>query len=140
MRPKWVNPCGGVLEDVSIDPDAPPLTDAEIAANTILEVDLALNQIRSFKDDFVSAIISSSQFSFPCIFGMCAATVCVSDISWDRVGSENSLGGRAMIERNTTTLYLYRQVLIGGKTRIFSPEKERDVHPIPRRMATAAGM
>ncbi|KAI9563563.1 hypothetical protein GHT06_011027 [Daphnia sinensis] len=56
VRPKWVNPCGGILDDSGIDPDAPPLEDSEIAANAILDVDIALNQIESFKDDFVRSL------------------------------------------------------------------------------------
>ena len=53
VRPKWVNPCGGILDETAIDPDAPPLDDSEIAANAILDVEIALNQIRLFKNDFV---------------------------------------------------------------------------------------
>lgn len=56
VRPKWVNPCGGILDDSGIDPDAPPLEDSEIAANAILDVDIALNQMESFKNDFVSLL------------------------------------------------------------------------------------
>lgn len=54
VRPKWVNPCGGILDDSGVDPDAPPLEDSEIAANAVLDVDIALSQIESFKDEFVS--------------------------------------------------------------------------------------
>lgn len=53
-RPKWVNPCGGILEDIVVDPDAPPMDDSEIAANAVLDVDIALNQIQPFKNIFVS--------------------------------------------------------------------------------------
>ena len=56
VRPKWVNPCGGILDDSGVDPDAPLLEDSEIAANAILDVDIALSQIESFKDDFVSCV------------------------------------------------------------------------------------
>ena len=52
--PKWVNPCGGILDDTAVDPDAPPLEDSEIAANAILDVEIALNQIELFKNNFVS--------------------------------------------------------------------------------------
>ncbi len=56
VRPKWVNPCGGILDDSGVDPDAPPLEDSEIAANAVLDVDIALSQIESFKDEFVSGL------------------------------------------------------------------------------------
>lgn len=44
------------MDDSGVDPDAPLLEDSEIAANAILDVDIALSQIESFKDDFVSCI------------------------------------------------------------------------------------
>ncbi|XP_046641036.1 uncharacterized protein LOC124326325 isoform X1 [Daphnia pulicaria] len=56
VRPKWVNPCGGILDDSGVDPDAPPLEDSEIAANAVLDVDIALSQIESFKDEFVRSL------------------------------------------------------------------------------------
>lgn len=46
------------MDDSGVDPDAPLLEDSEIAANAILDVDIALSQIESFKDDFVSYYIS----------------------------------------------------------------------------------
>nr|CAH0107753.1 unnamed protein product [Daphnia galeata] len=60
VRPKWVNPCGGILDDSGVDPDAPLLEDSEIAANAILDVDIALSQIESFKDDFVRSLFRMS--------------------------------------------------------------------------------
>ena len=57
MRPKWVNPCGGVLDEASADSAAtgPPLGDAEVAASAVLDIDLALHHMQLFKNEFVSA-------------------------------------------------------------------------------------
>lgn len=55
MRPKWVNPCGGVMDDAAIEAaSGPPLADAEVAASAILDVDIALHHVHLFKNDFVS--------------------------------------------------------------------------------------
>ena len=42
------------MDEESFDPDAPPMPDVEIASAAVLDVDIALNQIRTYNDDFVS--------------------------------------------------------------------------------------
>lgn len=132
VRPKWVNPCGGVLEDVSIDPDAPPLTDAEIAANTILEVDLALNQIRSFRDEFVSGKVSSSRSRVPMLARSECARQLTSLISWD--GDAEKSEGRKGHDRAKQDHFVPVQTGFNRwKTRSFLcfPQKRRTYSQFP---------
>ena len=48
--PKWVNPCGGVIDAAN---DGEPLTDAQVARNVILDVTIALDHIQHFKQQMV---------------------------------------------------------------------------------------
>lgn len=56
--PKWINPCGGVFE--TPDSDEESLSDDVIAADAILSVQIALDQMERFKHEFVSLFFLSN--------------------------------------------------------------------------------
>ena len=46
-----------------MDPESPVLSDAEVARNAVLDINIALDQIQNFKDNFVSFSHSTTKLS-----------------------------------------------------------------------------